>query len=211
MRRPLLFTLFFILLATIPAMAVAEIPRAAHQYHHLLVRIAHQQMGLDAPLATLAAQVHQESRWNSDATSRVGAGGLAQFMPATAQWIPDIAPALGEPQPYNPGWALRAMITFDAWLLDRTQPAATQCENWAFTLSAYNGGLGWVRRDRTAASVSGIDQRVWFDSVERINAGRSATALAENRHYVRAILTRHEKLYATAGWGRGVCDQRWAT
>lgn len=210
MRRPLFFTLLLLLLATISVMVAAEIPRAAHQYHHLLVRTAHQQMGLDAPLATLAGQVHQESRWNSDATSPVGAGGLAQFMPSTARWIPDIAPALGEPQPYNPAWALRAMVSYDAWLLART-PAATQCENWAFTLSAYNGGLGWVHRDRTTASVSGTDLRVWFENVERINAGRSASAFAENRHYVRAILTQHEKHYATAGWGRGVCDHRWAT
>ena len=72
----------------------AQVPQAAQQYRALLVRTAHAVWGLDAPVAVLAAQIHQESAWNAQAISRVGAQGLAQFMPATATWIAGVDPAL---------------------------------------------------------------------------------------------------------------------
>lgn len=76
-------------------------------------------------------------------------------------------------------------------------------------LSAYNGGQGWVNRDRKLASAKGADKLAWFDSVERHNAGRSAANFRENRHYPRAILLRWEPMYAAAGWGPGVCAERY--
>lgn len=51
----------------------AQVPQAAQQYRALLVRTAHAVWGLDAPVAVLAAQIHQESAWNAQAISRVGA------------------------------------------------------------------------------------------------------------------------------------------
>lgn len=202
----LIFWVVWLLAGCSPA--AASIPPDAEKHRRTLVRTAHQQMGLDAPIATLAAQVHQESRWHAAAVSPAGAQGMAQFMPATANWMPDIAPALGQPQPFNPGWALRALVAFDVWLLART-PAATQCENWAFTLAAYNGGLGWVQREKRQALEKGFSERVYFESVETQNAGRAAASKSENTHYVRNILTRWEPLYANAGWGKGVCEERW--
>lgn len=191
--------------------AADQIPRDAEQYRRTLIRAAHAEWGLDAPIATLAGQVHQESAWRSTARSPAGAQGLAQFMPTTADWMAEIYPAsLGpEPQPYNPGWALRAMVMYDRWLYERNQ-ATSDCHRWAFVLSAYNGGQGWVNRDRKLASAKGADKLAWFDSVERFNSGRSAANFRENRHYPRAILQRWEPLYAAAGWGRGVCAERYS-
>ena len=68
------------------APASAQVPPEAHRYRLTLVREAQRAWGLDAPVAALAAQVHQESGWRPDAVSRVGARGLAQFMPATTLW-----------------------------------------------------------------------------------------------------------------------------
>lgn len=193
-----------------PAWA-ASVPAGAEQYRRLLVRAAHAEWGLDAPIATLAGQVHQESRWQRDARSPAGAQGIAQFMPATADWMAGLYPhSLGPAQPYNPGWALRAMVTYDRWLYDRNQAASSECDRWAFVLSAYNGGQGWVNRDRRLASAKGADQLAWFTSVERFNSGRSAANFRENRHYPRAILLRWEPLYAAAGWGPGVCAERYS-
>lgn len=62
-----------------------QIPARAHQYRRVLTQQAYAQWGLDAPIAALAAQVHQESAWRPEAVSHVGARGLAQFMPATAR------------------------------------------------------------------------------------------------------------------------------
>lgn len=187
-----------------------SIPRDAEQYRRTLVRAAHAEWGLHAPIATLAAQVHQESAWRADARSRVGAQGLAQFMPSTSAWMAELYPAtLGANQPYNPGWALRAMVVYDRWLYARNQ-AISDCERWAFVLSAYNGGQGWVNRDRVLASAKGADKLAWFDSVERHNAGRSALNFRENRRYPRSILQRWEPMYAAAGWGPGVCAERYS-
>jgi hypothetical protein len=187
-----------------------NIPYAAEQYRRTLVRAAHAEWGLDAPIATMAAQIHQESAWRVNARSPVGAQGLAQFMPATADWMAELYPrSLGPAQPYNPGWALRAMVQFDRWLYTRNQ-AISECERWAFVLSGYNGGNGWVNRDRRLASAKGADQLAWFGHVERHNSGRSASNFRENRHYPRVILLRWEPLYAAAGWGPGVCAERYS-
>lgn len=185
--------------------AAQQIPAAAKQHRATLVRAAHALWGLDAPIATLAGQVHQESRWQADARSPVGAQGIAQFMPSTATWMAQMYPAdLAGPQPYNPGWALRALVKYDRYLYQRNQ-AQSQCDQWAMTLAAYNGGQGWVNRDRKLALASGASGLAWFNSIEQYNAGRSAANFKENRHYPRAILFRWERLYEQAGWGNGVC------
>lgn len=199
-----------VLVASCQPAHAADVPRAAEQYRRTLVRAAHAEWGLDAPIATMAAQIHQESAWHANARSPVGAQGLAQFMPATADWMAELYPnSLGPAQPYNPGWALRAMVQFDRWLYERNQ-ANSECERWAFVLAGYNGGNGWVNRDRRLASAKGADQLAWFGHVERHNSGRSASNFRENRHYPRAILLRWEPLYAAAGWGRGVCAERYS-
>jgi len=179
-----------------------EIPAAAHKHRADLVRAAHLAWGLDAPIATMAAQVHQESGWNPSAVSRVGAKGLAQFMPATADWIGGIEPELAARQPDNPVWALRALVTYDKWLWDR-MVAVTPCDRMAMVLSGYNGGAGWVQRDKALAARAGDDRNRWWGSVEHYNAGRSAAAWQENRGYPVRILRVLEPRYAA--WGKGSC------
>lgn len=105
--------------------------------------------------------------------------------------------------PFNPGWALRALVSYDKWLWDRLH-GADACQRMAFTLSAYNGGIGWVGRDRKEAERQGRDPARWFGQVEKVNAGRSASSLRENRRYVRLILLERQYWYRKAGWGPGV-------
>ena len=182
----------------------ANIPHNANKYRAELTRQSRLLFGLDAPVALFAAQVHQESYWNHSAVSHVGAKGLAQFMPATAKWIPAIDSALINPQPTNPKWALRALVRYDHWLYSRLK-ADNHCDRWAMTLSAYNGGLGWVLRDKTTANAAGKSRWLWWDNVELFNAGRRAAAFNENRHYPRRILLMLTPRYQQAGWGMGVC------
>lgn len=193
--------------APVSAHAAESIPRAAYQHRDTLIRAAHAVWGLDAPVAVLAAQVHTESLWKADAVSPVGAMGIAQIMPSTARWLPDIAPALRgtSPAPYNPGWALRAMCEYDLWLHDRQSAMSAgatlaPCDRMSFALSGYNGGLGWVRKDRIRARDRGLDPDRWA-VVAAVNAGRSRAAWKENRDYVRRIMARQE-LYLS--WGPGV-------
>lgn len=193
------------ILSNIP-MARAEVPAEAQQYRRELTRIAQAEWGLDAPVATFAAQVHQESSWRFNAKSPVGAQGLGQVMPSTAVWLAELFPdTLGNVEPYNPTWSLMALVSFDRWLADRIK-GRNACERHAMVLSSYNGGLGWLIRDRKLASAQGADPLVWFGSIERFNAGRSAAAFRENRGYPRLILKTHEAKYIAAGWGEGVCS-----
>lgn len=185
------------------ARAADVVPREAERYRRDLVRNVRLVWGIDAPVATFAGQVHQESGWRHDARSAY-AGGLAQFTPDTADWIGGIFPDLAERQPFNPAWALRALARYDRWLWDK-MPGASACDRMAFVLSGYNGGAGWTNRDIRAARSAGAAPDRWWGGVERFNAGRADWAFRENRDYPRRILMRWEPLYLRTGWGLGVC------
>lgn len=196
--------LVLILGSSILAVAAPPIPAQAQRHRALLIREARAQWGMDAPVATFAAQIHQESRWDERAVSHAGAQGLAQFMPGTAKWLPTVAPETGEPLPYSPSWAIRAMVTYDRWLWRRVV-AASDCDRWAMTLSAYNGGLLWLQRDQAQTSLAGMNPRIWTH-VAMHNAGRSASNFRENRGYPTRILEIVTPAYKAAGWGPGGCD-----
>lgn len=191
-------------LAILAALALpadaAGIPREAQRHRSVLIRAARAELGLSAPVATLAAQIHTESRWDESARSPVGAQGLAQFMPTTRDWMGEVRPDLGRADAWNPGWAIRALAAYDAWLLARIT-AATERDRWQMALASYNGGLGWLLRDKSLARSRGLDPARWDGHVADVNAGRSKVAWAENRGYPRRIAG-SEPLYAA--WGRGV-------
>ncbi|WP_238913793.1 transglycosylase SLT domain-containing protein [Achromobacter insolitus] len=201
--RSLGVVLMLLLAACNAAAQATEPPRTALAYRADLIRAARAVWGLDAPIAVFAAQVHQESGWRPHAVSAVGAQGMAQFMPATSSWISDLYPDLAANTPFNPSWALRALVTYDHWIYARVK-AADACQRMAMTLSAYNGGLGWISRDARLASSKGLDPLIWFGSVETVNAGRSAANWRENRDYPRRILHLHQPRYAS--WGPGACQ-----
>ncbi len=186
-------------------MAGPAIPDQAQQHRDLLIREARMVWGLDAPVATFAAQIHQESRWDDQAVSPAGAQGLAQFMPQTARWLPAVAPETGKPLPFSPSWSIRALVTYDRWLWKRIRTAYSDCDRWAMTLSSYNGGLGWLQRDQSKAASQGLDPRVW-SHVAMVNSGRSTANFRENRSYPTRILRTLTPMYRAAGWGPGGCD-----
>ena len=89
--------------------------------------------GVDPRL--VAAVVRRESGWNPNAVSRVGAGGLMQLMPATAQFlgVTDVFDA--RQNIYGGTRYLRTLLdTFDGDL--------------DLTLAAYNAGPGAVQKHR---------------------------------------------------------------
>ena len=196
------FWLAFLMVLSWPAHAHAEpIPAAAQRYRSEVIRAARVEGGLSAPVAVFAAQLEQESGWNPEARSWCGASGLGQFMPATAKDMGRTRPDLGPAAPTNPGWAIRALCAYDLTNLARVR-AATLADAWAMALAAYNGGLGWVRRDAALAARKGLDPGRWWNSVETVNAGRSLAAKRENTGYPRAILLKRQPKYLA--WGPGV-------
>lgn len=192
-------SMFLLLLSAFMSVALAQaVPRDAQRHQLTLKRETQQVWGLGAPVASFAAQVHQESRWREGARSPVGAVGLAQFMPATSNWIGGLYTSLGERAPNNPVWALRALVTYDKWLSDRIH-ATNPCERMAFALSAYNGGLGWVYKRQKISQAPGL----CLDKTCKLNPGVTPASQAENQHYPEVILRKYEPLYSS--WGNGSC------
>jgi soluble lytic murein transglycosylase-like protein len=196
------FALIIALLICTPAKAspVDQTPTAAKPYKLTLKREAQRVWGLTAPVPVFAAQIHQESRWRPDATSPVGAVGLAQFMPATAKWIGQVDPGLaqGVAMSRNPTWAIRALVTYDHWLYQRIK-ADTECQRMAYALSAYNGGLGWVYKRQRLSHRPG--QCLGLTCA--INPGITPANQTENLHYPQVILIKHQRTYTS--WGRNLC------
>lgn len=184
--------------------AQVRIPPASVGYRLAVERATAQEFGVSGSPARLAAQLHQESGWRADAASRF-AHGLAQFTPDTAAWLPSVCPHIGAFDPWDPWQSIRAAACYDRWLYQRIRNAADECDRWAMVLSGYNGGLGWVHRDRALASAQGADPARWFGHTEHHTA-RANWARTENRTYVRRILLRLEPAYVAAGWaGMAVC------
>jgi soluble lytic murein transglycosylase-like protein len=184
------------------ASAADSIPRECLKYRRDLVRNAREVFGMNAPVATLAAQMRQESGCRPDAKSAY-AEGLTQFTPATVAWISGLYPELAGAAPLNPAWALRAQARYMKRLVDRAS-GETDCDDWWFALWGYNGGEGWVQRDKRLAAAAGADPRRHSD-VERFNAGRAPAMFRENRGYPLAIIGRWQPLFVNAGWGPGSC------
>ena len=217
-----------LLLTALAAAAHAQVPLEASRYRADLTRAAHSQWGLDAPVATLAAQVHQESAWNPQAVSHVGAAGLAQFMPATARWwcqregiAPDPAPGRPKPDrapsggseahavasvgaspclPTNPTWALRALVGYDKFLFDRAPERYNERDRMHVALRAYNGGLGHWQAE---ARATGLPQPT-VDQVATAcgKASRHAMHCRENLGYPARIMGILQPRYAT--WGKSL-------
>lgn len=173
-------------------------PEAA-RYRRQLVGEWRRVWGLWADPAVAFGQIHQESRFRPDARSKYAAG-LAQFTPPTAadmqRWYPaelreDCAASGG--CPLSPGWALRALVLYDRrlWLAG---DYADGEDRWAFTLAAYNGGAGWIARERRAAAHGSVDPARWWGHVETVCL-RASWACLENREYPRRILRRWAPLY----------------
>lgn len=195
----------FVLASCVPRPAHAApvtIPATSAVYRIKLEREAGRMFGLNAPVARLAAQIHQESGWRPHVASAY-AEGLTQFTPATAKWIPSICPEIGAPDPWNPYWSIDAQVCYMAWLRDRVVPyrpggALSECSRWAFALRAYNGGEGWLARERSLARKSGDDANDWL-RVAHYRA-RAPQFFAESIGYPRRILLVLEPAYRNAGW-----------
>lgn len=97
------------------------------------IAAAARQHGVDE--AIVRAIIHAESSFNPNALSRVGAQGLMQLMPATAQ-------RFGVGNPFDPAQNIRGGVQYLSWLLKRF--------NGDLTLAAagYNAGEGAVDRHK---------------------------------------------------------------
>lgn len=180
----------------------ADVFDRAASFRRDITREARLVWGINAPLPLFAAQLTQESGFRPNARSRF-ANGLAQFTPATEKWIKQQYPkSLRHGNAFDPQWSIRAMVRYDQWLYARVK-AVNSCHRWAFVLAGYNGGLGWIQRDKRLAKRHGKNPLRWFGHVEK-HSPRAKWAFKENRDYPRKIIYRHQKHYRHWG-GKLVC------
>jgi membrane-bound lytic murein transglycosylase MltF len=117
----------------------------------------------------MAAQGYQESGLDQAKRSPVGAIGVMQVMPATAQDkavnIPDI-----EKLESN----IHAGIKYNRWVVDNfyDDEAILPVNRQLFAFASYNAGPGRVARLRKEAEEQGLDPNRWFNNVELIAAKR---------------------------------------
>lgn len=177
------------------------IPRAAYSYNSDVIREARFHYGMEAPIALFASQIHQESAWNPRAKSAYAAG-LTQFTPDTEKWIIGLFPSIGTQGVNDPQWAIRALMVYDKRLLGQIT-AETECDDWAMVLSSYNGGLGWLLRDKTYTQKKGGNRNVWWGQVEvNPDPRRLPQFVHENRDYPLKIIRKHQPYYLVTGrWG----------
>lgn len=190
----------FLLLFVSSTMA-ASIPPNAMRHRADLIRTAHSEWGLDAPVATFAAQIHQESGWRENVTAWDAGRGLAQFMDGTSSWLVRRYPALGAPDPYNAAWAMRALVRYDMHLASQVK-GADECQRLAAALKGYNAGVGFVLRAQAVSE----QPEIWFGATEFIRTGQSAKNFEYSRLYPHWIIEKHQPRYIAAGFGKGICS-----
>lgn len=176
-------------------------PPAALKYRPILTREAHAEIGINAPIPMLAAQIEQESGWRANVTAWDNGRGLAQFMDGTARDIYKLYPELGKPMPYSPVWAIKALIKYDLHIYNRIQ-GRDECHRWGAALKGYNAGYGYVLK----AQKSSPTPDLWFGATEFVPTKQSAKNFEYSRKYPHWILFKRQPNYA--GWGRMICEGR---
>ena len=106
----------------------------------------------------LAAQCYQESGFDPQAVSSMGAQGLMQLMPFTAD-------ALGVPSDkrFDPEQNIAAAARYIRKVSQSFSDIPDSEERIRFTLAAYNGGVGHVKDAQTLASKAGKNPQHWHD------------------------------------------------
>ena len=135
-----------------------------------LVRKYSDHYGFDWRLVT--AQMYQESKFNPKAKSHVGARGLMQLMPRTAE-------AMGVKDISDPASSIRGGVKYLDWLRDRFDTDLAISDRLWFTLASYNAGAGHVQDARRLAGQLGHDPDRWFDHTEQ------AMLLLEKKEYAK--------------------------
>ncbi len=188
------------------AVNAQSIPDNAYRYKRSVIAEAQYVFGLDAPVSMLAGQIHQESTWRPDVCSPY-ACGLSQFTDDTRDYVNNKFPELDDGDVMNPKWAIKAQALYMGDLKRRIS-AIDECNDYGFSLAAYNGGAGWIFREKNLVEQQGGNRDQYWNSVEDVSA-RADWAKEENRHYPRKIIFSLQYLYKDDGWGGvEVCGDR---
>lgn len=122
----------------------------------------------------ITAQIYQESRFDPNAVSWVGARGLMQVMPATGK-------QLGFTRLEDPDEGIHAGVMYMDYLIKRFDPKLPMESRIHFALASYNAGYGHLLDARRLARELGKDPDQWFGHVEE-----AMLLLSRPEYYKRA-------------------------
>ena len=146
--------------------------RPTEQVSHIIVQCAEEE---HISPSLLEAVILTESKFDEKAVSHVGAVGMMQLMPDTAQWISEESglPADNLASPDQ-------NIPLGAWYLNYL--LKKYHNNEVFALAAYNAGRGnvdeWIERNKWPEG---------FTDVEKI-------PFPETREFVKSVVTARDRL-----------------
>jgi soluble lytic murein transglycosylase len=151
-----------------------EIPKAAWEimfplFHWDTIKQEARRYGIDPYLA--AALIRQESVFNSNAISRVGARGLMQVMPATGQLVSKQQGngSISANDLLNPDLNIKLGMHYLAQMIG-------QLGRFEYAAAGYNAGPG--RAKRWVAERGSLDLEDWIETIP----------FSETRGYVKSIL-----------------------
>ncbi len=130
------------------------------------------QYGQDWRLVT--AQMYQESKFDPNAVSWVGAQGLMQVMPSTGN-------ELGFTELHDPEEGIHAGVKYMNQLINRFDPKLPMEVRVQFALASYNAGYGHLLDARRLAREQDRDPNQWFGHVEE-----TMLLLSKPKYYMRA-------------------------
>lgn len=122
----------------------------------------------------ITAQMYQESRFDPEAVSWVGAQGLMQVMPSTGE-------QLGFTDLHDPHESIHAGVKYMHQLINRFDHNLPMEVRIRFALASYNAGYGHVLDARRLAREMGWDSNRWFGNVEK-----AMRLLSQPDYYERA-------------------------
>lgn len=174
------------------------VPERAIKYIPVL-KGEHQKLWPESDIKIIAGQIEAESLWKEKATRKEPSGvisyGLMQVLDITFNEMKSKHPTLLDAEATDmlkAKWGIRAGILYDKKMWGLSSFAEGIQDRWAFALASYNGGFGWIQRDRKLAGQNGVDKNIWFCSVERFSK-RSPWAFKINRDYPVKIFRYAEK------------------
>jgi hypothetical protein len=162
-------------------------PRRAVPHSEVCEALASAAANNDLPTPFLIRLIWQESGFNQNAVSPVGAQGVAQFMPSTAA-------SRGLLDPFNPLQAVRASARFLRDLVE-------QFGNIGFAAAAYNAGPGRVQAWLNKRATLPTETRNYVERITGLKPEqwKGRTAAAQVKVPPRAPCQREAGLYAANG------------
>lgn len=177
--------------ALLAAPAAAQWRNPADRYDDAFRKYTKRNFGPGFDWRMFKAQGMAESRLDPDATSRVGARGVMQLMPATFKEVfskNDDLPAIDDPE-----MNIAAGIAYDhrLWELWQKDSVVDDCREFVF--ASYNAGRGTMLNARAHARQAGLDANKWpsivtiAPKVKRWRQGETLDYLRKIRMYLEQL------------------------